>query len=425
MDILDRLVRSCFGSWWGFGKEDGGDSKYIDYAPTRKWRYNDENLVRELGSTNASDVAQLSDDRNGQTSTNMKLRLHDNVFLNPLNQEEAAAELSQMGINRKEIIGEISPHIAQIVVVGTNTNDNNNNSNNNASNSDNNSQPAEINYEVVEGDADVTGDGVVAMEHEERPDIDENCEDDLKPTETKTDAMNIAEENEMRTENVIVEDENVILEAENVAVEDENVAVEDENVAAEVKTVGEENNNVAVEAENIPVEDENVTPEAENVAVKNEHVAEGDEHVAAEVENVSEVENVTKDENVKEVENLTEDENVNEVENLTEDEKVIEVENVTEVENLTKIENVDEVENVAEVPVDADKNEELESSKEDNEPGNESCDTSTNGNTCADAGGESVADVELNCVDESSDHYEREFTAGKENMTRMMNIMNG
>ncbi|XP_057296747.1 probable serine/threonine-protein kinase pXi [Hydractinia symbiolongicarpus] len=88
--FLDRVFGSCFRTWvWS--NPETGQQKYIDYLPKRKWRYNDENLMNDLNDNNSWDVMDLTDDDHfvhSRTLKNMQLRLHDNVFINPLNSED-------------------------------------------------------------------------------------------------------------------------------------------------------------------------------------------------------------------------------------------------------------------------------------------------------------------------------------------------
>jgi len=88
MEMLDSVFGSCMRSIvWG-APDNNNKNKYIDYMPSKKWKYKDENLMHELSDRQSWDVMDLTNEdfHEDKTPQNIKLQLHDNVFLNPLNE---------------------------------------------------------------------------------------------------------------------------------------------------------------------------------------------------------------------------------------------------------------------------------------------------------------------------------------------------
>jgi len=88
MEMLDSVFGSCMRSIvWG-AADNNNKNKYIDYMPSKKWKYKDENLMHELSDRQSWDVMDLTNEdfHEDKTPQNIKLQLHDNVFLNPLNE---------------------------------------------------------------------------------------------------------------------------------------------------------------------------------------------------------------------------------------------------------------------------------------------------------------------------------------------------
>ncbi|XP_066930864.1 uncharacterized protein [Clytia hemisphaerica] len=113
--IFGRVFGPCFRGW--IQPEQTNGNKYIDYAPNRKWKYDDKNLIKELtkDQVNSWDVMDLNEDEDldVKIASNGKLQLHDNVFINPLSTNEEdnnnANKEKDEAETRDGVTGEVNP----------------------------------------------------------------------------------------------------------------------------------------------------------------------------------------------------------------------------------------------------------------------------------------------------------------------------